>query len=190
MKAPHAKTAELVPAGNHMARLYKITYIGTVPTEYQGVKSDKPQVDLTFELCDERKVLKEGEEPKPLVISTMPLTFSMGERARLRPIIEGIVGTALDDDEAYNMDIDDLLGEACLLHIVHTDKGYAQIKSTSPLLKGMTAPALFNPKTILNVATMTLQEINALPNFIKERMISSAEYRARFVMDEDNDDIT
>jgi hypothetical protein len=48
------RTYELVPAGNHVARLYQIIHIGTNSYEYKGEMKKSDKVRLTFELCNER----------------------------------------------------------------------------------------------------------------------------------------
>lgn len=144
MKAPvkSGGNFEPVPAGNHLAHLYQIIHIGTRPDEYQGQPRDSDKLRLTFELTDERKEFKEGEGEKPFSIS-QEYTFSMGEKANLRKTVEGLLGTALQDDEAAAFELEDLLGKPCLLNVVHAEaqngKTYARIKGASPLPKGMTA---------------------------------------------------
>src|SRR5258708_7785057 len=66
-----------------------------------------------------------------------------GAKGHLRPFVEGFIGTKLHDDEAYNFNLEELLGDVCLLNVVHTEKDgntYANIQGASPLPKGMTAP--------------------------------------------------
>lgn len=180
---PAKKAPEPAPAGNHVARLYQIAHIGTVPTVYMGEQQLTDQVRLTFELCNKRKVFKEGEPEKPLSISTFFLTYSMGKKANLTKLVEGMIGTTLDEEEAAMFDLDGILGEACLLNVVHTEKAgstYANIKSASPLPEGITAPPIFNKPVFLDVNTMTLEDIEAQPDFIKDRMKSSEEFDKRF----------
>jgi hypothetical protein len=169
---------EPVPKGNHVARLYQIVHIGTIPTNWQGQQKMTDKVRLTFELCNEKKAFREGDEPKPFSVSR-EFTLSMGAKSNLRPFVEGFIGTKLSDEEAYGFDLEDLLGEACLLNVVHAEVGenvYANINSATPLVKGMEAPALFNEKAVVDVDTATEEEIDALPDFLKEKMRSSEEY--------------
>jgi hypothetical protein len=59
----------------------------------------------------------------------------MGKKSNLRPFVEGVIGTGLSDDEAYAFDLEDLLGRACPLNVVHAEVGdniYANIHSASP----------------------------------------------------------
>lgn len=180
---PAKKAPEPAPAGNHVARLYQIVHVGTVPNVYMGEQTLTDQVRLSFELCNKKKVFKEDEGEKPISVSTFFLTYSMGKKANLTKLVEGMIGTTLDEDEAASFDLDSILGEACLLNVVHTEKNgntYANIKSASPLPEGITAPALVNPARFLDVNDMTMEEIDEQPDFIKDRMKSSEEYDKRF----------
>lgn len=171
------------PKGNHIARLYQIFHFGHVPTEYQGEKNQTDQVKLTFELCNEKKVFKEGEDPRPYSISTRDLTYSLGKKANLRKLVEGMIGVSLTDDEAYAFDIEQLIGTACLLNVVHTTKDqntYANIQGASPLPKGMDAPPLFNEAKIVDVDSATLEQIDALPDWVKDKFKMSDEFDKRF----------
>src|SRR6266550_6930129 len=105
MKAPKGKSFDPVPAGTHVARLYQIIHIGTVKFEYKGEVKQSDKIRFTFELCNERKVFNEGEEPRPFSISR-EFGFSISPKGHLRPFIEGMGGAKMHDDEAYNFDID------------------------------------------------------------------------------------
>lgn len=181
LQAQKSKSFEPVPKGNHVARLYQIIHIGTVPTTWQGETRMTDKVRLTFELSNERKVFKEGDEPKPYSISR-EFTLSMGKKASLRAFVEGFGGTALHDDEAYAFDLEKLIGDACLLNVVHTEKDgntYANIAGASPLPKGMTAPELVNQAKLIDINSTSFEEIDALPEFLRDKMKSSEEYEAR-----------
>jgi hypothetical protein len=184
LTAPKGKSFDPVPAGSHIARLYQIIHIGTIATEWQGKKSQTDKVRLTFELCNERKAFKEGDEPKPYSISR-EFSFYMSRKANLRQFVEGMIGTALDEEEAGIFNFEDLLGTECLLNVIHTESKtngntYADIKSASPLPKGMKAPEIFNEPKLIDVNEATSEEIDALPEFIKDKMKSSEEYDKRF----------
>lgn len=183
LNAPKGKSFEPVPAGSHVARLYQIVNIGTVTTEWQGKKSQTPKIRFTFELCNERKAFKEGDEPKPYSISR-EFSFWMTRKANLRQFVEGLIGTTLDEEEAATFNIEGLLGEDCLLNVVHTEakngNTYADIKSASPLPKGLKAPALFNEAKLIDVNTASAEEIDELPEFLRDKIKSSEEYDKRF----------
>ena len=181
LTAPKGKASDPAPKGNHVARLYQIIHIGTNDFEYMGETKSSDKIRLTFELSNERKAFKDGDEPRPWSVSR-EFGFSMHAKSKLRPFVEGMVGTALFDKEADNFDFESLLGQECLLNVVHDEKNgsvYANIAGGSPLPKGMDAPAPVNETRMIDVNTATAEEVEALPEFIKSKMFSSVEWQGR-----------
>lgn len=189
IKAPKKEGGdfEIAPAGNHVARLYRIIHLGNVPYTFQGQEKRGPKVRLYFELSNESfEYEKDGQTvTRPFSVSA-EYTLSMNSKATLRKIVEGVLGESMSDDEAYDFDIESLVGKATLLNVIHkTSKDgtrtYANIAGTSPLPKGMEAPAMVNEGIIEDVTTMTLEQIEALPEFLKDAMKASTEFYERFL---------
>lgn len=182
LQAPQSNTPRvLVPVGTHIARLIGLIHIGTVIENFPGKPPQAMQkIRFTFEFPEEIHVFKEGEDAKPLVHS-QEYTLSMGKKSNLRPIVEGIIGTSLLDEEAYGFNMESLLNEACLVSIKHgkTAKGtdYAKIAGTSPLMKGQTCKMPFNELKVLTYEKWDEKYFETLPTFIKEKMQSSLEYK-------------
>jgi hypothetical protein len=105
----------------------------------------------------------------------------MHAKSKLRPFVEGMVGRALFDKEADNFDFESLLGQECLLNVVHDEKRQRlrQHRRGLPLPKGMDAPALVNETRMIDVNTATAEQIEALPEFIKSKILSSVEWQGR-----------
>lgn len=180
MQPPKKQTFEVVPAGNHVARLYGIIHIGTILTVGQYGEKMQDKIRLTYELCNEKREFKAGEGEKPFSVSR-EFTYSYHSKGLLRPFIDGMTGTKMRDDESP--DLEALLGEACLLNVVHDTKGdatYANIQGASPLPKGMEAPALVNATNVIDINTVSLEALALLPEFIQKKMRSSQEYYDRF----------
>lgn len=177
MKAPQTKI-QSVEEGNYVARVCKIIYMGTVEGEYKGEKNSAYKVSITWELPTEMKVWKEGEEPKPVFVSKI-YTLSMAKKASLRPVVEGIVG-GMTDAEAYEYDLDDLIGKVCLLNITYgvseTGKEKQNI-GTSKLIKGMTEPDPITAPVILSYTNWNEDVFLALPEFMRKEMEKTVEYR-------------
>jgi hypothetical protein len=186
------KERVLVPQGTHVGRVWKIMNLGTRFQEYKGVRKEYPDtlINISWELPNEMHEFtfrkEDGSEEKvtkPMSISR-EFTLSMGSKSNLRPIVEGIIGTALSDDEAYGFDVETLLGMASLVTVTHRmnheGKVYANLISTAPLLKGMEEPAAVNEPKILDVRKMTKEEIDALPEWLGDKMRESDEYKVRF----------
>jgi hypothetical protein len=175
---PKKPQYDIPPAGNHVARLYEINHLGTLLTNGQFGERMVDKIRLTFELSNERKEFKQGEGEKPYSISR-EFTYSFNAKGNLRPFIDGLTGTKMTDDEWP--DLEALLGEACLLNVVHTtgEPVYANIQNASPLPKGMEAPALFNKPRSIDINSIPFDELDTLPEFIQKKMKSSEEYAAR-----------
>ena len=168
-------------AGAYAARCYSMIQIGTVKETYKGEEKLQHKVRLTFEFPTEKKVFKEENGEQPYVISK-EFTLSMHEKATLRKFLESWRGKNFSEEEAKRFDITVLLGKQCLINVVHhtNEKGdtYAQIASVSPIPKGMTCPEQINPSVVLSYDNFDESVFEALPDFLKEKIRSSKEYRA------------
>lgn len=192
------KPRELVPEGNHVATLYNILYMGTIETPYinpDGTKKEQYKVRLTFELPEElREFERDGETIKlPMVISkecTLSL-YKGTQTAVLRTIAHALIGQALKDEEAESFDIDDLLGKSCMVEVTHEEydgNKYAKAVGFGSLPKGLKAPKQVNESKVVSVTDSPLDDLDELPDFIKKKIFSSKEYRAR-VGESKGDDI-
>lgn len=167
-----------IDAGNHVARLISIIDLGTQDTEYMGEKKETSQIRLTWELPNETKTF--DGIVKPLVIGN-DYTNSMGSKANLRKIVEGMIGAQLRDDEAQNFDSDsyrEFLGKPCLLNVIHKEskgKTYANISGVSPLVKGMTCPPQFNESVFYEIGVSPVEELEDMPKFVREKIMRSHE---------------
>lgn len=177
MKAP-TPIRVLAPAGTFPARIYSIIYMGTIKGEYKGTPTDSYKVRLSWELPTKLHSFKEGDPQKPFSVSK-EVTLSMGSKSRLRPIVEGVLGVSLTDDEAKSFDIDDLLGTTCLLSLTHKESPngkFVQINSASQIPEGMSCPPPFNVLKVLSYQKFDKEYFMALPNFIKEKMEKTPEF--------------
>lgn len=194
--APVNKTTfTLAPAGTHVARVYRFMNLGTRIQQFKGVDKQYPDTLVTFTLelpnemnefeYEDKETKETKKVSKPFVISR-EFTLSMGKKSNLRPFVEGIIGTTLTDEEAGAFDIETLVGMTCQATITHQqsksdpDRKYANLTSVAPLMKGIEVPAQINDTQIQDVKTMTSEEIEELPDFIKNKIKVSDEYKARF----------
>jgi hypothetical protein len=170
-----------VEAGTYPARCYSMVHIGTVMEEYQGQPKEQNKVRLTFELPTEMKVFKEENGEQPQVIGK-DFTLSMHEKSGLRKFLGSWRGKSFTDDEAKSFDITKLLGVPCSLGISHkvskTGKTYAEITSVSTLMKGMPIANQINPSFEFSVLEFNQAKFDTLPNFLKEKIVQSREYKA------------
>ncbi len=170
---------ELIPADTYVARCYSMIHVGTIEEEIMGVTKRLNKVRLTWELPNEMREF-DGVQ-KPLVISK-EYTLSMHEKATLRKDLESWRGLGFTEEEAKSFDVTKLLGIPCMLSIVHTKSKsgdmYAKIGSISKIMKGMQCPPQFNPSFEFNYTDKFSDEVvEALPDFIKEKIKNSEEYK-------------
>lgn len=174
INAEASKPKELFPAGAYPARIYQIVQIGTVPG-FEGKLQNK--VRITFEFPTETEVFKEEKGPQPKVMSK-EFTLSTHEKAELRKVI-----TACDPaTNVTSYDIENLMGKACLVTVGHGQKKdgsgkYATMTGFTFLPKGMLCPDPVNPPQKLSYDDFNLELFNKLPEFIKEKMRQSFEFR-------------
>lgn len=138
-----------VPTGVWVARCVDIIDLGTQEVEWQGQSKLQHKVQIGWEVFGEDEAGVpltadvDGKE-MPLTISKR-YTLSLSDRAALRRDLEAWRGKPFDADELRGFDVSRLLGAYCLLNIAEeaSDNGktYSNIKSITPVPKGMPRPA-------------------------------------------------
>jgi hypothetical protein len=127
-------------------------------------------------------VFDDAKGEQPLVISK-EYTLSMNEKANLRKDLKSWRGKDFTDEEAKKFDITNLLGVSCMLNVIHVtskdgSKQYASISGITPLPKGIDCPPQVNKSICLSFDNFDNALFNSMPDFIKEKIVSSVEYKA------------
>ena len=182
---------ELAPTGSHRAVLYKLVNLGTLETEWEGKKKMSHKIRLIWELSDEvleyeyddketgQKVKKSG----PFAVGGK-YTYSLGDNSRLLPVVQGMLGTNLTEDERWTFDAQKLLGMPCLVTVIHDEyegTKFAKVASVTSLPKAMAKPAQINETIIWDVRELSQEAIAELPEYIRKDMEASQEYHVRFL---------
>lgn len=175
-------TRELVPAGNYIARCYKMIEIGTVAEVVMGQTKTLHKVRIGWELPTETKVFDQARGEQPLVID-QEYTLSMNEKSNLRKMLESWRGKAFTEKEAEAFDITALLGKPCMLNIIHKQNKsgtntYEQIAGVTAVVKGMQVPEQVSKTFVLSYDGWNQDLFDSLPEFIRTKMQSSLEYAA------------
>lgn len=173
---------EPIPAGNYIARCYQMLHIGTVNEVILGTPKTLNKVRIGWELPTELKEYKEGEGEKPAVISK-EYTLSMNDRANLRKMLASWRGKDFSEEEAKAFDITKLLGVPCMLNVIHKtsadgQRTYEEIAGVTPMPRGMTCPPQICTNLVWDYDQPDLQLLESLPDFIKEKIKSSEEYKS------------
>jgi hypothetical protein len=172
---------ELIEAGMHIARCYKMIQIGTVSENVLGKITIMQKVRIGWEFPEMTKVFDEAKGAQPLVYE-QEYTLSMGEKANLRKMLTSWRGKAFTEEEAKAFDITKLLGVPCLLNITHKptkadpSKVYEQISGITPLMKNQVCPPQVNKMFVLSYDDFDEAKFETLPDFIKDKMKTSTEY--------------
>lgn len=178
----NSQPRELIPSGNYIARCYQMIHIGTVQEMIMGELKTLNKVRIGWELPEELKVFNPEKGEQPCVISK-EYTLSMNEKANLRKMLASWRGKDFDTQEADCFDITKLLGVPCMLNIIHKPskkdptKIYEEIGSVSPLPKSGKCPKQINPTLLLSYDDWNQKTFDSLPDFIKQKMQGSAEYK-------------
>lgn len=172
---------ELIPAGNYVARCYSMIHIGTITELILGEQKRLNKVRITWELPTELRVFKEEKGEQPMVIS-QEFTLSMNEKSNLRKFFESWRGKGFTEEQAKSFDISKLIGQACMLNIIHkqSKKGseFEVISSVSALPKGLTCPDQINESFEWNYGDcFDLIAFEAFPEFLRDKIKGSEEYR-------------
>jgi len=177
-KTSQSKDRVIIPAGNHVARCYKMIELGTLTDEYKGESITRHRVSLSWELPNETHTFSEEQGPQPLSMNK-EYTLSMHERATLRQHLESWRGKQFTKQEAEAFDITKLLGVPCMLNIVHSQSQngntYAQLTSITPLAKGMIAPDQINESFEFSLSEFDQDKFDQLPEFLKDKIDRSKE---------------
>lgn len=173
---------ELIPTGNYIARCYQMIHIGTVDETVMGTLKTLNKVRIGWELPTELKVFDESKGEQPLAISK-EYTLSMHEKSNLRKMLASWRGKDFTEAEARAFDITKLLGAACMLNIIHKQgtkdptRTFEEISSVTPLPKGITCPPQVNATLLLDYDHFDTAIYEKLPDFIKQKISSSKEYK-------------
>lgn len=178
IKAKPTNNTPSIEPGMYPARCFEVIHLGTVYSEKWGKFRD--EVRIGFELPTEMVVFDEAKGEQPRSISKK-YTLSMYEKANLRMDIESWLGKSLPDDQADDFDILDLVGQTCMINIVHSEDGkYANIRSVNPLPKGTTIADAMNPPKLYDYdANFDPTPHDKFPDFIADRITESSEYKER-----------
>jgi len=171
-----------VEPGTYVARCYSMIEIGTVETEYLGEKKKSHKVNITWELPTETAIFHEDRGPEPFVVSKT-YTLSMHEKSNLRKDLESWRGKGYTEEEAKRFDITKLIGQPCILSVIHQpgkadpSKNYVVISSISKLMKGQECPEQVNPTRLLSYDEFNWELFENLSDYMKDKIKSSEEFQ-------------
>lgn len=168
-------------SGMYVARCVQMFQIGTITEIINGESKTHHKVRIGFEFPTEQEVFNEEKGKQPYALSK-DYTLSMHEKATLRNHLETWRGKKFTEEEAKLFDITKLIGAPCTINVIHkvsnNGQTYAEIGSISPLMKGTLCPEQINPTQILSYDNFDWNLFESLPQFIKDKIRSSQEFKA------------
>ena len=171
MKAPATehKAFEKHPVGTVATVCTKVLDLGT----HWNPKKEKNERKLRIDF-ESAELMKEGEYSGKPFLLVNNFNFSMYQNSNLCKFIEAWLGRKfVDQKEADNFDLDELLGKTALCNVIHSDDGkWVNIGSIMPVPKGMEPPKPVgellsfscddpNPEVLAKLSEKTQEKINA-----------------------------
>ena len=177
---------QIPPAGNHLARCYRIIDLGTQKTTWKGVEKAMKKVMITWELHgeDEQGGPLMTDDGKPLIISKR-FTPSLGPKATLRAFLVSWRGKQFTDDELLGFKLENIIDKWCMISISHETKDgktFANVSSVSavPLaLKKAGLPDGVNPALMFDIDDPDMEVYESLTDYLKELIAKSPEWQVR-----------
>jgi hypothetical protein len=141
---------EQAPLGTHVARCVRLIDIGTQDSEYEGKKSSRRQVVVSWELCEE--LMTEGDfAGQPFLMSKF-FTQSLNEKAKLRQWLITWRGRDFTAEELEGFDAKNILGVPCLISVTASETtGKSIVSGVMKLTKGIKPPAQITPTVFFSL---------------------------------------
>ena len=168
---------EPISEGAHIASCVSVIDLGEQYSE--AYKKMQRRVMLIWEIPDETIEIDGAQKPRQI---SKEYTLSLGDKALLRAHLEAWRGKAFTESELEAFDLNNVLGKACQMQIVHTEYNgsrYANIRSIMSLPKGITPPKIESDFTYFALdEPASLSLMDKLPKWIQDKVAKSPTYRA------------
>lgn len=177
---------KLAPAGNHLARCYRVIDLGTQKVTWQGVEKASKKVQIVWELHGEDSdgVPLNTDKGFPLSVQRR-FTPSLGAKATLRSILVSWRGRPFTPEELEGFKLQNILGAWCMLTITHenrNEKTYANVSSVTSVpatIKKMGLPEPVNDLLWFDIDEPDMEVFNSFPDYLKEVIEKSPEWKMR-----------
>jgi hypothetical protein len=112
-----------VPAGTHFAYCTQLIDLGTQLETYQGEEKEQKKLYIRFEVPEERlKYKKDGVEVEGPMTIGMQITNSLGQKSKLRPMLESWRGKPFTEDELQGFELTSIVGKPCQISVSHVQR--------------------------------------------------------------------
>lgn len=168
-----------VEEGTYPATCFGIIDTGIQHSEVYGNSAHK--VTLLWELADEFIEIEGKKEPRTVMKT---YTLSLNEKASLRKDLVAWRGKEFTPEQLRGFDITSILGQPCLLNIVHSQPNkegriYANISGIMKMPKGMAVPVLQSNKILFDLQESPLSMIDTFSEYLQKKIKESETYKDR-----------
>lgn len=167
-----------IPAGSHFAVCDMIVDLGFQKGSAM-YPDPKHKIYIRWEVPKQRVEYtdKSGQKKEGPRVIGKEYTASMHENANLRADLVSWRSRDFTEEEAATFDVAKVLGKACLLSVVHSNKGgkiYGNIASISGLPDGMPPPVPENELILFHPESQSKEEADAvfakLPEWLQKKV--------------------
>jgi hypothetical protein len=175
---------EVVPAGAHLARCYRIVDLGTQKSEYMGEVKYQHKIMLGWEIHgtnDSGEPIK-MRDGRPFAIFKN-YTLSWSEKATLRGDLQSWRGKPFSQEEMRKFDLKNILGQWCMLNVIERagqdGKMYVNVAGVSPVpavIKKSGLPEAVNAIELFNLSEPDMTMFDSFSDNLKKKIQSSPEW--------------
>ena len=177
-------TFKPVPAGMHLARLYRIIDLGTQKSEFKGQVKYLRKVMLGWEIHgqdDAGNALK-MKDGRPFAMFKN-YTLSWAEKANLRADLQSWRGKPFSQEEMRRFDLKTILGAWCMLNVIEkqgTDgKMYVNVDGITPvpsMIKQAGLPTDVNKNEVFMLDEPDMEMFNTFSDNLKKKIMATPEW--------------
>lgn len=163
-----------MPSGSHIARCMAVISLGTQPSP---MYPSSFKVMLMWEVPGEP--IEIDGKPAPMVIQK-EYTLSLSEKANLRHDLQSWRGKVFTKEELEGFDVAKVLGQPCMLSVVHKTSGkgkvYGVVAGISGVPKGVQCPPAWHKPVQYEIEQEQDDVYKALPEWIQKKIAGCDEW--------------
>lgn len=175
----------LPPAGNHLARCYRVIDLGTQKTVWNNIEKASKKCMIVWELHGENDagdplITADG---RPLAVSRR-FTPSLSEKASLRAVLASWRGRDFTREELNGFHLKDILDKWCMVNITHdlgkNEKTYANVSNVTGVpsaIRKAGLPEAVNPIVWFDIDEPDMAIFDAFPDYLKKIISETPEWR-------------
>lgn len=174
-RAENKGGGELPPEGTHVARCYRLVDLGTQYSE--RFKTQARKIIIGWELPAATM-----EDGRPFAINKW-YTLSWHKKSNLRKDLQSWRGRPFEGDDEQYFDLTKIVGQACLLNIIHEKNNEGEIRARVQSIMALPAghantPAAVNPPFIFSLDEFDPKAFDSLHEATQDIIKQSLEYKA------------